>query len=53
MVAASVIRPPKELFFVVVTISPARANRAIDKMTKETKISIKVNPFDLVRGNLP
>ena len=49
-VAASVKWPPEALFLVVVTIKPARANNAIDKMTKATSISIKVKPFVFLKG---
>jgi hypothetical protein len=46
-VAASVICPPAELFLVVVTMSPARAKRAKERMHKATTISIRVKPSAL------
>ena len=39
--------PPKEVFFVVETIKPAIANRAIAKMNKAMITSISEKPFDL------
>ena len=39
--------PPKEVFFVVETIKPARANRATAKMNKAMITSISEKPFDL------
>jgi hypothetical protein len=39
---------PKELFFVVVTIRPARANKEKERMTRATSTSINVNPLDLL-----
>ena len=48
-VAASVMWPPAELFLVVVAIKPAKDSSAIDKMTKATSTSIKVNPFDFLK----
>ena len=39
--------PPKELFFVVEIIKPARANRAIARMNKAMITSISEKPFDL------
>jgi hypothetical protein len=47
-VAASVIRPPKELFLVVCTIKPAKAKKVTDKMTKAIRISINEKPFDFM-----
>jgi hypothetical protein len=47
-VAASVMLLPKELFLVVATIRPARANRAIDKMNKAIRASMSENPFALL-----
>src|SRR5512139_1797598 len=47
-VAASVIRPPKELFLVVWIIKPANPKKAMDKMTKAIKISISEKPFDFI-----
>ena len=49
-VAASVMWPPKELFFVVVTMRPARANKEKERMTMATNTSINVNPLDLNNG---
>jgi hypothetical protein len=48
-VAASVKWPPIELFLVVVTIKPAKANKDMDKMTKDIKTSINVNPAHRVK----
>jgi hypothetical protein len=45
-VAASVKWLPQELFLVDWTISPARANNEIDRITKATSTSIKEKPFD-------
>jgi hypothetical protein len=42
--------PPKELFFVVVTMRPARANKEKERMTMATNTSINVNPLDLNNG---
>jgi len=47
-VTASVKWPPKELFLVVVTIKPAKANNEIDKITKAISTSINEKPFDLL-----
>jgi hypothetical protein len=47
-VVASVMCPPKELFFVVEIIKPARANRAMAKMNKAMITSISEKPFDLL-----
>jgi hypothetical protein len=44
--------PPKEVFFVVVIIKPARANRATAKMTNAIITSINEKPFDLVNFNV-
>jgi len=44
-VAASVNRPPKDEFRVVVAIKPAKANKEMDRMTMAIKISINVKPF--------
>jgi hypothetical protein len=41
---------PKELFFVVVTIRPARANKEKERMTMATNTSSNVNPLDLNNG---
>jgi hypothetical protein len=41
--------PPKELFFVVVTIKPARANNETDRIISDTRISINVKPSDFVK----
>jgi hypothetical protein len=49
-VAASVRWPPEALFLVVETIKPAKANNAIDKITKETSTSTNVKPFDMFEG---
>jgi hypothetical protein len=46
-VAASVIVVPYALFFVVVTIKPARANKEKERMIMATNTSSNVNPFDL------
>jgi hypothetical protein len=48
-VAASVIWPPKELFFVDWTIKPAKAKKVTDKMTKAIRISINEKPFDFMK----
>jgi hypothetical protein len=39
--------PPKELFLVVVTINPARANRQMARMNRAITTSIREKPFDL------
>jgi hypothetical protein len=49
-VAASVIWFPNELFFVVVTINPAKANNEIAKITKAISTSIKEKPFDFAES---
>ena len=49
-VAASVMLLPKELFFVVVTIKPARANKEKERMTRATNTSINENPLGLNNG---
>ena len=46
--AASVIWPPKEVFLVLTVIKLARANKEIAEIINATKISINVNPFDLI-----
>ncbi len=46
-VAASVTEFPEALFRVVVTMSPARANKETDKMTSVIITSSKVNPLDV------
>jgi hypothetical protein len=50
-VAASVKCPPPELFIVVVAINPARARSDTDRMTKATRISINVKPFDFLKSS--
>jgi hypothetical protein len=47
-VEASVICPPKELFLVVVTINPARANSAMARMSRAIITSTREKPFDLI-----
>jgi hypothetical protein len=45
-VAASVMWPPTELFLVVVTINPASANKAKERMKRAINVSIRVKPPD-------
>jgi hypothetical protein len=40
---------PKELFWVVVTIRPARANSEMDRIMRAIRISIKLKPLDCLR----
>jgi hypothetical protein len=47
-VTASVKWPPKELFLVVVTIKPAKANSETDRITKAISTSINEKPFGLL-----
>ncbi|MBP1696428.1 MAG: hypothetical protein H6Q41_1616 [Deltaproteobacteria bacterium] len=47
-VEASVILCPNELFFVVWTIKPARANNAIDNMTIAISTSTSEKPFGIL-----
>jgi hypothetical protein len=39
--------PPKELFLVVATINPARANSAMARMSRAIITSTREKPFDL------
>jgi hypothetical protein len=41
---------PKALFFVVVTMRPARANKEKERMTRAINTSINVNPLHLMSG---
>jgi len=41
---------PKELFFVVETIRPARPNKEKERMTRATNTSINVNPLGFNNG---
>jgi len=43
--------PPNALFFVVVTMRPARANKEKERMTRATNTSINVNPLDFINGS--
>jgi hypothetical protein len=47
-VEASVMWPPKELFLVVVIISPARAKRDMARMSRAIRTSTIEKPFDLI-----
>jgi hypothetical protein len=47
-VTPSVKWPPKELFLVVVTIKPAKANSETDRITNAISTSINENPFGLL-----
>jgi len=48
-VAASVIRPPKELFLVVWIIKPANPKEAMDNMIKAIKTSISEKPINFIK----
>jgi len=49
-VEASVILLPNELFLVVWTIKPAKANNVIDKITIAISTSISEKPLDFLDG---